>query len=67
MVRVWPGAAPVRRTAWLIVHQDMRRAARIKAVSAAIVETFRRQRRALEDGRRPAGTLNDARDLAVGD
>jgi DNA-binding transcriptional LysR family regulator len=50
LVRVWPHLAPVRRACWLIVHQDMRRAARIKAVSAAIEDSFRRQRRMLEDG-----------------
>src|SRR5215468_3940708 len=36
LVRVWPDEAPARRTVWLIVHQDMRRSARIRAVSAAI-------------------------------
>ena len=47
LVRVWPTEAPARRTAWLIVHQDMRRSARIRAVSAAITEAFRRQRKVL--------------------
>ena len=50
LVRVWPHEPPARRTAWLIVHQDMRRAARIKAVSSAIGEAFRRERRILEEG-----------------
>jgi DNA-binding transcriptional LysR family regulator len=50
LVRVWPHEPPARRTAWLIVHQDMRRAARIKAVSGAISDAFRRQRRILEMG-----------------
>ena len=50
LVRVWPDAAPTRRVLWLIMHQDMRRAARIKAVSGAITEAFRRQRRVLEHG-----------------
>ena len=51
LVRVWPDEAPARRVAWLIVHQDMRRAARIRAVSTVIIETFRRgQRRVLEQG-----------------
>jgi len=35
---------------WLIMHQDMRRAARIRAVSNAITEAFRRQRQILEQG-----------------
>ena len=50
LVRVWPDKAPTRRVAWLIVHQDMRRAARIRAVSNAITEAFRGQRRVLEQG-----------------
>ena len=50
LVRLWPQEAPARRTAWLIVHQDMRRSARIRAVSAAITEAFRRQRKTLEQG-----------------
>lgn len=50
LVRVWPNEAPARRAVWLIVHQDMRRAARIRAVSTVITETFRRQRRILEQG-----------------
>jgi DNA-binding transcriptional LysR family regulator len=50
LVRVWPHEPPARRTAWLIIHQDMRRSARIKAVSGAIGDAFRRQRRVLEMG-----------------
>ena len=50
LVRVWPDKAPARRVAWLIMHQDMRRAARIRAVSSAITEAFRRQKRILEHG-----------------
>jgi len=50
LVRVWPGEAPARRAVWLILHQDMQRAARIKAVSSAITDAFRRQRRILEQG-----------------
>jgi len=50
LVRVWPDEAPARRVVWLIVHQDMRRAARINAVSGMIIEAFRRQRRILEQG-----------------
>ena len=47
IVRVWPQEATAHRTAWLILHEDMRRSARIRAVSAAIAEAFRRQRNAL--------------------
>ncbi len=50
LVRVWPQEAPTKRSAWLIIHQDMRRSARIRAVSAAIGDAFRRQRRILETG-----------------
>lgn len=50
LVRVWPNEPPARRTAWLILHQDMRRAARIRTVSAAISDVFRRQSRILQQG-----------------
>jgi DNA-binding transcriptional LysR family regulator len=50
LVRVWPNEPPARRTAWLIIHQDMRRSARIKAVSGAISDAFRRHRRILATG-----------------
>ena len=50
LVRVWPDEAPARRVVWQMVHQDMRRAARIKAVSTVITEAFRRQQRILEQG-----------------
>ncbi len=52
LVRVWPDATPTRRMVWLIVHQDLRRSARIRAVSAAIGEAFRSQRKSLEEGSR---------------
>jgi DNA-binding transcriptional LysR family regulator len=55
LVRVWPHEAPAHRTAWLIMHQDMRRSARVRAVSAAIGEAFRRQRWILEQGNRRRG------------
>ncbi len=50
VVRVWPDRAPARRAVWMILHQDMRRAARIKAVSNAITEAFRREKRTMEEG-----------------
>jgi DNA-binding transcriptional LysR family regulator len=53
LVRVWPDEPPARRAVWLIVHEDMRRSARVRAVLAAIGEAFRRQRAILE-----AGTLS---------
>lgn len=54
LVRVWPDKAPARRVVWLIMHQDMRRAARIRAVSSAIGDAFRRQRSSLADGYPPS-------------
>ena len=50
VTRVWPHEAPARRTVWLILHEDMRRSARIRAVSAAITESFRHQRNTLAEG-----------------
>jgi DNA-binding transcriptional LysR family regulator len=50
LVRVWPDKAPARRVVWLIMHQAMRRSARIRAVSNVITEAFRSQRRILEQG-----------------
>jgi DNA-binding transcriptional LysR family regulator len=50
LVRVWPDEPPARRVAWLIMHQDLQRAARIKAVASVITEAFRRQRKILEQG-----------------
>ena len=50
LVRIWPDEPPARRTAWLVIHQDMRRSARIRVVSASIGEAFRRQRKTLEQG-----------------
>jgi DNA-binding transcriptional LysR family regulator len=52
LVRVWPNEVPARRTAWLILHQHIRRSARIRTVSVAITEAFRRQRKTLEQGYR---------------
>jgi DNA-binding transcriptional LysR family regulator len=57
VTRVWPHEAPARRTVWLILHEDMRRSARIRAVSAAITESFRHQRNTLAEGiRRKLGS-----------
>jgi DNA-binding transcriptional LysR family regulator len=52
LVRIWPDEPPARRTVWLVVHQDMRRSARIRVVSASIGEAFRRRRKTLEHGSR---------------
>src|SRR5215471_6114077 len=50
LVRVWPRETPAHRTVWLIVHQDMRHSARIRVVSTAIGDIFRRRRKILETG-----------------
>lgn len=46
VTRVWPDEPPALRTAWLVVHQDLRRSARVRIVAAAIGESFRRLRKA---------------------
>src|SRR5215469_3992080 len=50
LVRIWPDEPPVLRTAWLVVHQDLRRSARVRAVTSVIVEAFRRQSGTLRRG-----------------
>jgi DNA-binding transcriptional LysR family regulator len=50
LVRVWPDESPVRRSAWWVVHQDLRRSARIRVVASAIADAFRRHRRILQNG-----------------
>jgi len=50
LVRVWPNEQPMHRAVWLIVHQDLRRSARIRAVSTAIVDSFHKNARALRAG-----------------
>jgi DNA-binding transcriptional LysR family regulator len=50
LVRIWRDEPPALRTAWLIVHQDLRRSARTRVVTSAIVEAFRRQSATLRRG-----------------
>jgi DNA-binding transcriptional LysR family regulator len=50
LVRIWPSERPILRPVWLVVHQDLSRSARIKAVSAAIVEVFRKEAGTVRDG-----------------
>lgn len=52
VVRIWPDEPPAIRPVWLIVHQDLRRSARIKVVSSAIADAFRRQSGLLRNGSR---------------
>jgi DNA-binding transcriptional LysR family regulator len=53
VVRVWPEEPPNLRPVWLwlITHQDLRRAARIRVVSAAIAAPFERKAKTLRYGR----------------
>ena len=50
LVRIWPDEPPGLRSAWLVMHEDLRRSARIRLASSAIGEVFRRQRKILEHG-----------------
>jgi DNA-binding transcriptional LysR family regulator len=50
VVRVWPEEAPNLRPVWLITHRDLRRAARIRVVSAAVVAAFERKAKILRFG-----------------
>ena len=49
--RVWPNDRPSMRPVWMVIHQDLRRAARIRLVSNAIVEAFERNAAILRYGR----------------
>ena len=50
LVRIWPDEPPALRSAWLVMHEDLRRAARIRVASSAIGDVFRRQRKILRNG-----------------
>jgi len=50
--RVWPGERPTMRQVWMVMHQDLRRAARIRLVSNAIAEAFERNAAILRYGLR---------------
>ena len=52
LVRVWPREAPTLRPIWLVVHEDLRRAARIRLVSSAIAEAVQRHSDVLRYGHR---------------
>jgi len=54
VVRVWPNEAPTLRQIWLITHEDLRRATRIRLVSSAIAAAFEREAVALRHGLRRA-------------
>lgn len=48
--RIWPDVPPLPWPIWLIAHEDLRRATRIRLVSAAIVRQFDQRRRILRNG-----------------
>jgi DNA-binding transcriptional LysR family regulator len=49
--RVWPDVRPTMRPVWMVTHQDLRRAAKIRLVSNAIVDAFERDAAILRYGR----------------
>ena len=51
VTRVWPDEAPTLRPVWLITHEDLRRATRIRVVSTVIAEAFQREARLLRGQR----------------
>lgn len=44
LVRVLPGAVELERSLWLVTHADLKRLARIRAVTSLIVEAVRKDR-----------------------
>jgi len=59
--RVWPGGHPTMRTVWLVTHQDLRRAVKIRLVSSPIADAFEREASILRYGRLPKPRERDAR------
>jgi len=53
LVRLWPDERPPSRSLWLIMHEDLRRAARVRIVATAITDAIERDARLLRWG--PAG------------
>jgi DNA-binding transcriptional LysR family regulator len=49
--RLWPRERPTMRQVWMVMHQDLRRAAKIRLVSNAIAEAFERKAILLRYGR----------------
>jgi DNA-binding transcriptional LysR family regulator len=48
--RVWPNEPPALCSTWLVAHEDLRRATRIRLVAAAITRQFEQRRRILRYG-----------------
>jgi DNA-binding transcriptional LysR family regulator len=52
LVRVWPDQVPTLRSVWLVMHEDLRRTARVRAVAAAVAAAFEQNASFLRHGRR---------------
>jgi DNA-binding transcriptional LysR family regulator len=68
LVRLWPEMAPQMQPLWVIHHEDLSRAARIRLVIAVIVETFRRNQKLLRGVSAPGKFIppGGARPLGAG-
>jgi DNA-binding transcriptional LysR family regulator len=51
LVRVWPDQVPTLRSVWLVMHEDLRRTARVRAVAAAVSAAFEHNASFLRHGR----------------
>ena len=60
--RVWPHDPPVLKPMWLLFHEDMRRATRVRVLSDAIVETFQQHIAELRSGTRARSRVQSASD-----
>ena len=63
LIQVLPEAVRLERSLWLVTHADLRRLARIRAVTSLIIEAVRRDRRKFlgEDSHRPVPSATEAR------
>ncbi len=52
ITRVWPDQPPILRPVWLVIHEDLRRAAKIRLVASAIADGFHRNSGLLRNGQR---------------
>ena len=52
VARLWPDQPPMPRPLWLIMHEDLRRAAKIRLVAGALAQAFEKNARLLRNGRR---------------
>jgi len=53
LVRLWPDQVPMPRSVWLVMHEDLRRTARVRVVAAALSAAFESSASLLRYGRRP--------------